>query len=139
VSVAIGWGLATLALAVGSWAWGWRGAVLALTVIAFWLLLQFSRAMRTLRRAAQAPVGHTASAVMLHARLHAGQRLADVLPLSGSLGRKLAARSDPPATEAYEWTDPGGNSLHAVFEQGRLRHWRLQRPAEPPAGREETA
>jgi hypothetical protein len=132
MSAATGWALAALALAVGGLTWGWRGAVLALTVIAFWLLLQFSRAMRTLRRAAQAPVGHTASAVMLNARLHAGQQLADVLPLAGSLGRKLAAASDPPAREAYEWTDPGGNSVQVVLEHGRVRTWRLQRPADEP-------
>jgi hypothetical protein len=101
-------------------------------VIAFWLLLQFSRAVRTLRRAARAPVGHTASAVMLNARLHAGQQLSDVLPLTGSLGRKLAAESDPPAREAYEWTDPGGDSVHVVLEHGRVHTWRLLRPADAP-------
>ena len=62
------------ALAAGYVGYGWPGVVLALTVVVFWLLLQFSRALRTLRNAASGPVGQVASAVMLHSRLKAGMR-----------------------------------------------------------------
>jgi hypothetical protein len=52
-----GWLLATAAVAVGAWQWGWRGALLGLTVVVFWLLLQFSRSLRVLREAGAAPKG----------------------------------------------------------------------------------
>jgi len=47
----VGWGLAVAALAVGYASYGWPGVVLALGVVVFWLLLQFSRALRALRLA----------------------------------------------------------------------------------------
>ena len=50
-----GWALATLAVAVGWWQMGWMGVVLAITVTVFWLLLQFSRSLRVMRNAADAP------------------------------------------------------------------------------------
>jgi hypothetical protein len=53
----VGWGLAVLAVAAGWLGWGWRGVVLAVTVVVFWLLLQFSRTLRVLRAAGQRPVG----------------------------------------------------------------------------------
>jgi hypothetical protein len=43
--------------------------VLAVTVVVFWLLLQFSRALRVMRRPPARPVGTVPNAVMLHARL----------------------------------------------------------------------
>ena len=81
----IGWGLAALAIAAGYVGWGWRGVVLGVTVIVFWLLLQFSRSLRVLRNAADAPVGHVASAVMLHGKLQ-----------SWALTRDEAAAEGPP-------------------------------------------
>jgi hypothetical protein len=102
VSVWIGWALAAAALVVGCLAYGWRGLVLAISMIAFWLLLQFSRTLRALRQASLAPVGHVESAVMLHARLHDGVKLVDIVKLAGSLGRKV--RDDP---ETLAWRDRG--------------------------------
>lgn len=118
----IAWGLAAAALGVGWWQYGWRGLVLALSVIAFWLLLQFSRTLRLLRTAAQSPVGHVASAVMLNARLNDKLRLADVIKLTGSLGRKL---SDKP--ETYAWRDAGGDEVEVEFANGRCVRWQLAR------------
>ena len=63
----VGWGLALVAVVAGWLGYGWRGLVLAVTVIVFWLLLQFSRSLRALQRAGQRPVGTVANAVMLHA------------------------------------------------------------------------
>src|SRR5262245_64007897 len=105
----IGWLLAAAALAIGYLQWGWPGVVLAVTMIVFWLLLQFSRALRVLRRAGQAPVGHIDSAVMLHARLQRGQRLPQILALTKSLGIK---RDDDP--EVFEWRDTGGDRKSVV-------------------------
>lgn len=122
MSAAIGWALAALAIAVGYAQWGWRGVVLAVTVIVFWFLLQFSRALRVLRNASQAPVGHVASAVMLQSKLHQGQRLPQILALTRSLGRKLA---DEP--ETFEWRDAGGDAVRVELQGGKLARWTLQR------------
>ena len=120
----IGWALAVVAIAVGYAGYGWRGVLLAATVIVFWLLLQFSRALRVMRLAARAPVGHVPSAVMLHAKLHAGMPLMEVVKLSRSLGRKV--RDDP---ETFAWRDESGAEVEIEFAGGRCQTWRLTRPA----------
>ena len=125
MSAVIGWTLAAGALLVGWFGYGWRGLVLALTVLAFWLLLQFSRTVRVLRAAAQSPVGHVASAVMLQARLHQGMRLTEVIGITRSLGRKLA--DDP---ETFAWRDAGGDEVEVEFAAGRCAQWRLRRQAD---------
>lgn len=125
----VGWSLATLAIAVGYAQYGWRGVVLGLTMIVFWLLLQFGRAMRAMRVAAQAPVGRVDSAVMLHAKLRPGMRLLEILPLARSLGRKVA--DDP---ETFEWSDASGATVRVELVGGRCRQWTLTRPAGEAAG-----
>ena len=121
----IGWMLASAALVVGWLSYGWRGLLLALTVTAFWLLLQFSRTLRVLRTAAQSPVGHVANAVMLHAKVQRGWRLPQVIALTHSLGRKVA---DTP--ETFAWQDAGGDEVQVEMDAaGRVRAWRLQRKA----------
>jgi len=122
MSAVIGWALAAAALLVGWFGYGWRGLVLALTVLAFWLLLQFSRTLRVLRAAARSPVGHVASAVMLQARLHQGMRLTELITITRSLGRKLA--DDP---ETFAWRDAGGDEVEVEFAAGRCTQWRLHR------------
>lgn len=119
----VGWLLAAAALGVGWWGYGWRGLVLALTMIVFWLLLQFSRALRVLRQAAGAPPGHVANAVMLHARLRAGLRLADVIRLTGSLGHRIENAPD----ETFAWSDAAGDRVEVDFSAGRCSRWRLVR------------
>ncbi len=120
--------LALGALLAGWFAYGWRGLVLAVTVIAFWLLLQFSRALRVLRAAANAPVGHVASAVMLHAKMRRGMRLPAVIGLTGSLGRKVAD-----APETFAWRDASGDEVRCEFVAGRCTRWVLSRAdAAPP-------
>jgi Co/Zn/Cd efflux system component len=122
MNAAIGWILAALAIALGYWQWGWPGAVLGITLVVFWLLLQFSRALRVLRRASQAPMGHIDNAVTLYAKLHAGQRLPQILKLTRSLGIKL---SDNP--ETFEWRDTAGDAVWLEFAAGQLARWQLQR------------
>ena len=126
---ALGWGLAALAVAVGYWGYGWPGVVLAATAIVFWLLLQFSRALRALRLAAEAPVGQVPSAVMLHARLHPGMRLADIITITRSLGRKVG--DDP---ETFAWSDASGAEVQIEFARGRSRDLAAQTPR-PGRGR----
>jgi hypothetical protein len=128
LSVVVGWLLAGLALAMGYWQWGWPGIALAVTMIVFWLLLQFNRAVRVLRHAGRAPVGHVDSAVMLHARLQRGQRLPQILALTRSLGIK---RDDDP--EVYEWRDAGGDAVRVELVDGKLARWELQRADAAPS------
>ena len=121
----VGWALAVLAVAVAWAQWQWQGLALAFTVIVFWLLLQFNRTMRVMRLASNRPVGQVDSAVMLHARLHAGMRMLEILPLTRSLGRRV---SDDP--EVFEWRDDSGATLRVTLQRGRCSHWTLQRPQE---------
>ena len=118
----VGWALAVAGVALGYAVWGWQGVVLALSVIAFWMLLLFSRAMRVMRIASQAPVGTVPNAVMLHARLQAGMPLMKILILTRSLGQKL---SDTP--ETWRWQDGAGDSVRVVMQQGRCTEWTLER------------
>jgi uncharacterized protein (DUF58 family) len=118
----VGWGLAALGIAAGYIGWGWPGVVLGVTVLVFWLLLQFSRSLRVLKKAAGAPVGHVDSAVMLHSKLNAGMLLMQVLVLTRSLGTKL---SETP--ERWGWVDPGGARVSLEFDGGKLKSWDLTR------------
>jgi len=127
----IGSALALAALVMGGVLMGWQGVILALTVIVFWLLLQFSRLMRVMQAANGAPLGRIDSAVMVQSRLRKGMKLVDVLPLTRSLGAKVEGRE-----EAWAWTDAGGIRLELQFGKGVLQQWVLQRPPEQgtPAG-----
>jgi hypothetical protein len=128
---AVGWALAALAVVVGGWSYGWRGIVLALTVVVFWLLLQFSRALRAMRSAAGRPVGFVDNAVMLQAKLRKGMRLVDIIMLTRSLGRELGDDTAP-ERERYEWRDASGDAVVVELSAGRCTGWRLDRAAAPP-------
>ena len=121
----IGWSLAAAALAAGWFGYGARGVALAVTVVAFWLLLQFNRLVRVMRNAAESPLGQVDNAVMLHAKLHTGLPMAKVVALTKSLGRRVDE-----SREVYSWTDAGGASVSVSFASGRCASWVLQRPPE---------
>ncbi|MCZ2438983.1 MAG: hypothetical protein LC119_02260 [Burkholderiales bacterium] len=123
----VGWSLAVLAVAIGYARFGWKGVLLAVTMVVFWLLLQFGRALRTMRDAAARPVGAIDNAVMLHAQLRPGMRLLQILPLAGSLGEKVA--DDP---ETFVWTDGGGDRVRVELRRGRCTAVRLERAAGAP-------
>lgn len=131
MSATWGWALAIVGIVLGGFQWGLQGVLLAISVIVFWLLLQFSRAMRVMRQATGAPIGHVASAVMLNAKLRKGMRLIDIIPLTRSLGKTV--QGEPGAPEALTWTDNSGAWVRLELVGGRLRHWSLERPAEPQA------
>jgi uncharacterized protein (DUF58 family) len=118
----VGWGLAALGIAAGYIGWGWPGVVLGVTVLVFWLLLQFSRSLRVLKKAAGAPVGHVDSTVMLHSKLEVGMTLLQVLVITRSLGTKLGE-----APERWGWADPGGARVSLEFDGGKLQSWELSR------------
>ena len=128
----MGWALAAVALGVGYVGYGWPGVLLALTVIMFWLLMQFSRALRTMRRAAGRPVGVVTSAVMMHAGLHAGMGLPQIMVLTGSLGLKVAGAPGAD-TDSYAWRDAGGDEVVVDLKGGVLSGWRLQRSDGAPS------
>jgi len=121
----IGWLLAAIAVGIGWNSWGWYGVVLAVTLIAFWLTLQFNRALRVMRAAASAPVGHVDSAVMLNAKLRRGMALWEVIALTRSLGQRIDA-----VDARFRWTDPGGASVTLQLSRGRASTWQLERPPE---------
>jgi hypothetical protein len=128
----LGWSFAAVAVALAWARFGWTGAALATSVAVFWALLQFSRALRAMRVAAAAPVGHIDSAVMLNARLRPGLRLVEILALTRSLGRRVGE-----SPEVWSWTDPGGASVEVELRAGRLARAGLRRPGEPsPDGAE---
>jgi hypothetical protein len=125
MSSALGWGLAALATALGYMVYGWPGVAIAASAMVFWLLLQFSRAMRVMRTAGEAPVGTVRNAVMLQSKMRAGLRLMDIILLTRSLGEKLT--DDP---ETYRWRDKGGDAVEVELVGGRVRAWRFDRAAD---------
>lgn len=109
-------------LGAGWIGWGWRGLVLAVTVIVFWMLLQFSRTLRVMRAAALNPVGRVANAVMFQSRLVRGQSLLQLIALTRSLGERVS--QEP---EAWRWRDAAGDAVEVRFDAGRVQDWALQR------------
>jgi len=123
----LGWALAAVAVAVSWQAYGGLGVAMAVTVIVFWLLLQFNRAVRVMKNASSAPVGYIDSAVMLNAKLKAGMTMMQIVTLTRSLGRSIS--KEP---EVWAWEDDGGSVVTLTMRSGRLRDWTLMRP-EPDA------
>jgi hypothetical protein len=133
----VGWTLATIGVVLAWWQYGGRGVLLAVSVIVFWLLLQFSRALRVMRTAGQRPVGRVDSAVMLNARLRAGMTLMQVIPLTRSLGERIGVGDDP---EHWRWTDAGGATVDLALRGGKVERWTLSRSdGDAPAAPQETA
>lgn len=129
-SPVLGWALAVAAVAAGYTSYGWPGVLLAVSVVVFWLLLQFSRALRLMRSAAQQPIGHVKSALMLQTRMQSGLRLADVMKMTGSFGaavKPAEASSAAADTEIYNWTDAGGDMLQVTLRAGKVSSWQLLR------------
>ena len=109
------------AVVVGWWTYGWPGLALALTLIVFWLILQFNRATRVMRNAGQRPVGQIDSVVMTQSRLEPGMTMLEVLPITGSLGIKRNQRDE------WQWSDAAGNDLVLIFRRDVLVRWEVAR------------
>ena len=114
-------------LIVGAWqAFGWPGIALAVGGIVMWVLLHFTRMVTILKKAADRPIGHVASAVMLNAKLKKGVTLMHVIAMTRSLGLLQTEKDAQP--EIYRWTDAGLSSVSCTFVGGKLTEWTLQRP-----------
>ena len=121
-----------VAIALGAGAWragGWAGVALLASGLVLWLMLNYTRLLTIMKRAADRPIGYVGSAVMLNAKLKPRMALLHVVGLTRALGERLSPEGTEP--EVYRWRDPGDSHVTAEFEGGRLARWRLERPAEP--------
>ena len=119
--------LGAVALLVMGYHWyGWPGVAGAAGALVMWILLHFTRMLQVLRRAANRPKGHVESSVMLHARLHPGVSLMQVVALTRSLGELRSPEGEQP--EVFRWTDTGQSFVECEFKGGKLASWRLDRP-----------
>ncbi|WP_119964189.1 glycerate kinase [Simplicispira lacusdiani] len=112
--------------------YGWMGVAGAVGLLLMWLLLHFTRLMTVLKKAADSPMGHVGSAVMLNARLRVGVSLMHVIAMTRSLGVLQSRENEQP--EVYRWTDAGGSHVTCEFQHGRLLAWTLVRPTPPDTG-----
>lgn len=123
--------LCVLALGIlGFRAYGFGGLVLGAGGLVMWALLQWTRMLHTLKRAAGRPVGSVDNAVMLQSRLHTGMTLLHVTGLAQALGKQLQQSSDSAqgSWETFAWADAGNSVVHCHFDNGRLVRWELVRP-----------
>ena len=100
----------------------WLGLVLAVTVIAFWMVLQFNRASRQLRNVADRPKGMVDSVIALQSRLGHGMSMADVLAISNSLGQRVEGTNGD-----WMWRDSYGNQIVVTFRRGGVERWAATR------------
>ena len=107
--------------------YGWAGVAVSTGGLVMWLLLHFTRLMGVMKRAANRPVGHVDSAVMLNAKLRPGVTLLHVVALTRSLGELRSPKASQP--ELYRWTDGSGSWVECEFHGGKLKKWTLERPA----------
>ena len=119
--------LAIVVLTIGAWRqFGWAGIALAAGGVIMWILLHFTRLMTILKKAANRPVGHVASAVMLNAKLKKGMTLMHVIAMTKSLGALQTPPNEQP--EIFTWTDGSQSVVRCEFLNGRLQSWTLTRP-----------
>ena len=124
--------LAVIVLTMGAWRqFGWTGIALAAGGVLMWILLHFTRLMHILKKAADRPIGHVASAVMLNAKLKKGMTLMHVIAMTRSLGALQTPKDEQP--EVFHWTDAGDSTVSCTFAGGKLQDWTLSRPAQPQA------
>lgn len=121
--------LAVIVFTIGAWRqFGWAGIALAAGGVVMWIMLHFTRLMTILKKAANRPVGHVASAVMLNAKLKKGMTLMHVIAMTKSLGALQSAKDEQP--EVFTWTDTGQSTVSCTFVGGKLLDWSLTRPTE---------
>ena len=111
----------------GAWQqYQWAGVAVASGAVVMWILLHFTRMVTVLSRAANRPVGHVGSAVMMNAKLKKGVNLMHVIAMTKSLGERLSAENAQP--EVFKWTDEGDSFVTCTFKDGKLIDWTLTRP-----------
>jgi hypothetical protein len=116
----------------GAWhQYQWQGVAIATGAVVMWILLHFTRMVTVMSRAANRPVGHVASAVMLNVKLQKGVNLMHVIALTKSLGERLSEENAQP--EIFKWTDSGDSFVICNFKDGKLKSWEMTRPAQEDA------
>lgn len=111
----------------GAWQqYQWAGVAVASGAVVMWILLHFTRMVTVLSRAANRPVGHVGSAVMLNAKLKKGVNLMHVIAMTKSLGQRLSPENTQP--EVFKWTDQGDSFVTCTFKDGKLTEWAMTRP-----------
>ncbi len=121
-----------LMLAILGVAWqkyGWQGIAVVVTGLFMWAMLHFTRLMQVMKRAAERPIGHVASAVMLNAKLKPGVNLMHVMALTRSIGELRSPKDAQP--EVYRWTDTGGSYVDCTLLNGKVVQWEMTRPPAP--------
>ncbi len=117
-------GLIAIALAWDRF--GWQGVAIVATAIIMWVLMHFNRLMQVLKRAADRPVGHVDSAVMLNAKHQPGVTLLHVVAMTRALGELQCEKDQQP--ELLRWTDGTHSHVTAELRGGKLVKWELVRP-----------
>ena len=107
--------------------YGWSGIAVVVTFLVFGILLHFTRLMTILKRAANRPIGHVDSAVMLNAKLKPGATLMHVVAMTRSLGLLKSPRDAQP--EVFEWKDGSESVVTCTFVGGKLASHLLVRPS----------
>ncbi len=112
--------------------YGWQGVAGVVSMLVFWVLLNFNRMMQVLKRAANRPIGYVDSAVMLNAKLKPGMTLMHVIAMTKALGELKSPKDTQP--EVFAWTDGSESRVTATFVSGKLSHHELFRPQpeDPP-------
>jgi hypothetical protein len=116
--------LAGSALLIGWFLYGWQGAVVGVTIIAFWMVLQFNQATRVLRQAASQPKGQIDSIVRVQSRLAHGMTMAEVLRITGSLGVPTERRDE------WLWRDAAGHEIAVTLRRNVVVRWAVARADE---------
>ncbi len=106
--------------------YSWPGIAVVATFLVFGILLHFTRLMAILKRAANRPIGHVDSAVMLNAKLKPGATLMHIVAMTRSLGLLKSAKGSQP--EIFEWKDAGESVVTCTFLGGKLASHVLIRP-----------
>lgn len=120
--------IASVVLVIAAYrGYGWAGVAGAVGALVMWILLHFTRMLQVLKRAANRPIGHVASAVMLNAKLQKGVTLLHVVAMTRSLGELLTPKDTQP--EQFRWTDGAESHVTCLFVGGKLQQWELFRPA----------
>ena len=92
-----------------------------------WVLLHFTRMVTILKKAADRPIGHVASAVMLNAKLKKGVSLMHVIAMTRALGKLHSMKDEQP--EIFSFFNDTATTEIYTFVGGKLSDWQLQRPA----------
>lgn len=124
-----------IVVVMGFRSYGWMGVAAVGGGVLMWALLHFTRLMNVLRKAADRPIGHVGSAVMLNAKLQTGVSLMHVVAMTRSLGALQSPENEQP--EVYRWTDGTQSHVTCEFRNGKLVQWVLERPttsADVPGG-----